>query len=452
MNFGGRAQAFETSLNMSDYVNFDLDVDIPNPTAGSSPSSSVAEPLQNTCVDDSYVGFDAADEAVLTRMFGPPDGSNAFYVGPDATEVASAENGETDAAFRDSNTLSPTSEDSDMTDTFQTTTETMAMPDDRNIFEPMGFVNSAALQRPRSPSRWVPVSAQLQQQLNAVYATQLSQLAACPFPRRGLYLPATGPCASPMPSNWSMPSDDVSRTDFTQMPQLNAEALAVNPILLMRSEGEVSHLPNGTYSPSFPNTDAYVSEDENSDVTSIKKREFHPSDSDSEPATKRIKTAKQLSIAVENIDSNDEDDGEMTQAQSSQRDLLLNVAKDEHSVDELDDEAADNPSDESDDNDTSVPLSTDPALKNGPNWRYEHAKETRLRNQRRKEWNRRRRTGPAAKGETPNRKMQKLLGEIEDTMEFAEAQGYEVGESEEGGGVLRRSARRGTRKNYAGLE
>ena len=139
------------------------------------------------CVDGCYVGFDTAEEAVLARVFGSPDSSNTFCVGPDATEVASAESGGTDATFRDSNALSPTPEDSDMTDTFQTTIETDSMPDDRNIFEPMGFVNSAALQLPHSPSTWVPVSSQLQQQLDVVYATQLSQLAVDPIPPPVLY-------------------------------------------------------------------------------------------------------------------------------------------------------------------------------------------------------------------------------------------------------------------------
>lgn len=439
---------------MSVYVNIDLDIDIPNPTStvGWRQSNSVAEPAQDMCVDGCNVGFDTTEEAVLARVFGSPDSSNTFCVGPDATSVASAGSGGTDAAFRDSNALSPTPEDSDMTDTFQTTIETDSMPDDRNIFEPMGFVNSAALQIPHSPSKWVPVSSQLQQQLDVVYATQLSQLAVDPIPPPVLYLTAAGPWAPPMPSIWSTPSDDVLLTDFTQTPQLNAEALAVDPIVLMRSEGEVTHLPNGTYQPSLPNTDTYESEDENAVVTSIKKREFHPSDADSEPATKRIKTAKSLAIDVEYLDSNDKDNGEMTLALRPRRDLLLNVAKDEHSLDASDDEAENNPPDESYDNDTSVPSSTNLALKKGPNWRYEHAKETRLRNQRRKEWDRRRETSAGAKGQAPNRKMQKLLEEIEDTMEFAEAHGYEVGESMGGDGDLRRSARRGARKDYAGQE
>lgn len=447
MNSEGRAQASETSLNKSVYVNLDLDIDVPIPTVGWSQSNSVAEPPHDMCVDGCNVGFDTAEEAVLARVFGSPDSSNTFCVGPDATEVASAESGGTDAGFRDSNALSPTAEDSDMTDTFQTTIETDSTPDDRNIFEPIGFVNSAVLQLPHSPSTWVPVSSQLQQQLDVVYANQLSQLAVDPIPPPVLYLPAAGPWAPPMPSIWSTPSDEVLLTNFTQTPQLDAEALAVDPILLMRSEGEVTHVPNGTYQPSLPNIE---SEDENSVVTSIKKRGFQPSDFDSEPATKRIKTAKSLAIDVEYLDSNDKDNGEMTLALRPRRDLLLNVAKDEHSLDVLDDEAEDNPPDEYYDNDTSVPLSTYPALKKGPNWRYEHVKEIRLRNQRRKEWNRRREPRAGAKDQAPNRKMQKLLEEIEDTMEFAEAHGYEVGESMGGDGDLRRSARRGARKDYAG--
>lgn len=450
MNSEGRAQASETSLNKSVYVNLDLDIDVPIPTVGWSQSNSVAEPPHDMCVDGCNVGFDTAEEAVLARVFGSPDSSDALCFGPDATEVASAESGGTDAGFCDSNALSPTPEDSDMTDTFQTTIETDSMPEDRNIFEPRGFVNSAVLQLPHSPSTWVPVSSQLQQQLDVVYATQLSQLAVDPIPPPMLNLHAAGPWAPPMPSIWSTPSDDALLTDFTQTPQLNAEALTVDPILLMRSEGEVTHLPNGTYQSSLPNTDTYESEDENAVVTSIKKRGFHPSDSDSEPATKRIKTAKSLTIDVEYLDSDDKDNGEMTLALRPRRDDLLNVAKDKHSFDASDDEAENNPPDESYDNDTSVPLSTNPALKKGPNWRYEHAKETRVRNQRRKEWDRRRETSAGAKGRAPNRKMQKVLEEIEDTMEFAEAHGYEVGESMGGDGDLRRSARRGARKNYVG--
>lgn len=454
MNSEGRAQAFETSLNISVYVNLDLDINIhmPHPTVGWSQSNLVPEAPQDMCVDGCNVGFDTAEEAVLARVFGSPDSSNTFCVGPDAIEVASAESGGTDAAFRDFNALSPTPEDSDMTDTFQTTIETDSMPDDRNIFEPMGFVNSAALQIPHSPSTWLPVSSQLQQQLDVVYATQLSQLAVDTIPPPVLYLPAAGPWAPPMPRIWSTPSDDVLLTDFTQTPQLNAEALAVDPILLMRSEGEVTHLPNGTYQPNLPNTDTYESEDENSVVTSIKKRGFHPSDSDSEPATKRIKTANSLAIAVEYLDSNDKDNGEMTLALRPRRDLLLNVAKAEHSLDASDDEAENNPPDESYDNDTSVPLSTNPALRKDPNWRYEYAKEICFRHQRRKEWNRRRETSAGAKGQAPNRKTQKLLEEMEDTTEFAEAHGYEVGESMGEDGDLRRSARRGARKDYAGQQ
>ena len=479
MNFEDPAQA----LNMSDYFDFDYDADDLDPTEGPSSSNAVATPVQDTCGNYSYVGLGAADVAETSSL---PDGSNALGVELQGTERLLADEGNLDnlqssitasnstgyfgapelgrgdmdiihpfgtpvdagASFGDFTTLSPASRSFDVTDTFQTPVETHASPDGFSVFGPMASadtVDTAALERPPSPSRWVPVSSELQRHLNRVYAPQLARLAADPNPPPVLYLPAEGSPFPYMPSLELLPDHISTGSGYLQTPhQPIAKPLIIDPSLLMPSKGELppplSSL-NGTYHPVAPVTDFYkpVAEDSIS-TPSAHKRALDARDLKSEPSSKRIKTAKMLPSAMDSIGPDTNDDAVMTRAKTGRQNSSPNVA--------VDDEEPDAKSDD----EIEVPDNHNPSPKQRSNWRYEPSKEVRLRTRRVNEWNRRR-ANSTKTAEAPNRKsQQKMLGEIEDTKEFAEAQGCEAEENLGKYVVRRRPVRKGARKCYVGQQ
>lgn len=176
---------------------------------------------------------------------------------------------------------------------------------------------------------------------------------------------------------------------------------------------------------------------------------------------------------AKNDDSDDDDEPILTRKRTTKRNRLPIISKDVESDEESADESEDCPDDDSSHSHSSSILSATTATpvtqngpstlptsqniaKKGPTWRYEQAKEARLREQRRKEWNVRRANLSAGKGKAPNRKMKKLLAELEDSEEFAEAQGYKVegsmDDDSDGDFVPKRPVRKGARKNYAGQE
>lgn len=421
MSFEDSAQAFEMPLNVSDYVNFDFDFDAVHSTT----------PIQNMYVENTYVKFSGdlesgAEGSEPTHSFGNP------------VDIG--------VPFADFTTQSPISEGSYMTDSFQTPIERNASRNDFSVFEPVALndsVGPAALETSRSPSRWVPASPGLQKHLNRVYASQLAQLAADPDSPLVLYFPAEGGPVIPMPSLGSPPTDDLTRTGFFQTPQIDVEPYSIDPSLLMPTNkvGSVSlPMSNGKHHLISPIRDTSVPKTESQTLTPTNKRPCDAKDTDCEPAPKRTMNAKPLPIAVKITSSSNDQGTVMTRAKSTRQTLSPDLAANEQSNDESDAEGENDPNYQN------------PSPKLGPNWRYEQTPEIRLREHRLKEWNRRRANSIKAQGETPNRKMQKLLGEIEDTKEFAVAQGHKSGGNM--GGVLgrRRPVRRGARKNYAGQQ
>lgn len=430
MSFKDSTTALEMPLDLSEYVNFDFDVDAVDSLKES--SNLVATAIQNTYVDGPYVeGSGVLDSGTqgfeTTHSFGNP------------VEIGSP--------FSDFTILSPVSEGSYMTDSFfQTPIEPNASRNDFSVFEPVVFADSvepAALETPRSPSRWVPASPGLQKHLNRVYAPQLAQLAADPNPPPVLYFPAEGGPILPMPSTRSPPTDDLARTGFPQTPQINAESLLIDPSLLIPSKisGSVSlPLSNGKQHLMSRISDASVPVAEGQTLTPTNKRASDAKDSDCEPAPKRTMTAKPLPIAVKNTTSADDQGAVVTPAKSTRQISSPDIAVDKDPNDETDAEGEDDPDHHN------------PSPKQGPHWRHEQTPEICLRDQRLKEWNRRRASSIKAKGKTSNRKMQKMLSEIEDTKEFAAVQGREGEENAGGDGGRRRPVRKGARKNYAGQQ
>ena len=287
-------------------------------------------------------------------------------------------------------------------------------------------IELAAQEMPRSASRWVLASPKLQRHLNTVYAPQLLRLATDPNPPPVLYLSAEGPNASYMPSIQSPPDEDLTWIAFPQMLPLNDERLSVNPPSLMQRRGkEISPLllsnatnypilslgqrrgrvvapllvPKATNYVTHSVTNAHLSNARDPIPNSTKKRSLKANDSDSEfdsgPAPKRAKIAKSLSIAVHNEKADDELDNKLDDKSKAAADGGPYVSGPTATT-----------------KDSSVPS-----------------------------------TGTSV----PNRKRQRLLEEIKDTEEFAEAQGDEVRASVGRDAVQRRPVRKGARKSYTGL-
>lgn len=279
MNFEDSTQTLEMPLDMADYVNFHFDVDAIDLTEGS--RNLVAAPVQNAGVGDPYV----ENLGVLESGTGNFETTHSFGNPVDMG-----------APFGDFTTQSPISECSYMTDSFQTLIEPNASRNNFSVFEPIAFadsVNPATLETPRSPSRWVPASPELQKHLNRVYAPQLARLAADPNPPPVLYFPAEGGPVFPMPNIRSVADDDLIRTGFLQTPHINGERLPIDPSLLIPKSiaGSVSlPLSNGKQHLMSPISDASVPDAEGQTLTPTNKRAFDAKDSDCEPAPKRTMT------------------------------------------------------------------------------------------------------------------------------------------------------------------
>lgn len=483
MGSKGPAQAFETPFNMSDYVQFDFDFEAPHQTVDSISRTSVAEPLQGMSIHDPYTGFvdsfDAVD-ADFAGIFQLPNGSIALGDGFNAIQAAS--------------------EDLSMTDDILTVIETGSSLDDFSVFEPSVFAHGtdqAALEVPpspssrvplisethREPSRWVPASPELQQHLSTVYASQLSRISADPNATPVLYLAAEHESGSPASSISSLPNSVTTQYELPQTSRTKGEVPSIDPSLLTNGSPGLHRQElssSGMFNPISLFTDSDAPNVEGIAMSRIKKRPLDANEPNSEPAPKRSKLAQAEPLPTVAKDDNSDDDDEpaMQRTKTALQIPLPMVAKDNKSHDEFENDSENKSEDglddksydsKSSDSSSASPYSIlppspvarkgpstlpprNPTARKAPNWRYEQAEEVRLRNQRRKEWDRRRVNPPTSEGKALDRKMQKLLEEIEDTEGFAEAQGYKIGESVGKDSVRRRPVRKGARKNYVGQE
>ena len=486
MNSNGSTQTSETPMNISDYVNLDFDFEALHhgdgvPSEASMPGSLHGMSIDHTSTDG--VGFVEADFTGLFQLF---DGSNALDdpLTTTGSQMASENGSSRDA--REALIAAPTSlngvsvsdlmqEDSGMTDAFESlidpdawfgdyTTidlgvECLSMADvsqTKNEREPSVSV-PINLKTQQNPSRWVPVSQQLQQHFNMVYASQLVRNLASAYPAPVLYFPAQGPLESPVSSIQSLPSDVHPQLDSPQVCQPGTENPSIEPSLLMHESTALP--PQKTPSDSKYNS---TSPAEGPSFFPIKKRAIDASESDLEPAPKRIQNAQAEALLtfVKDDGSGDEPKKESDdQSDNESEDDTKDDSYDEYSNSDSSGRSSASPSPilpptQGTRKGSSSPRRNNPSVKKGPYWRYEQAREARLRTQRRERWNGRRAKPVNAMGEPNNRHMQRLLEEIEDTEEFAEAQGYKVEENSESDKdqvlVRSRPVRKGARKSYVG--
>ena len=491
------AQTLETPFNMSDFVDFDFDFEVPHQSVE---MSAVAESFQGMNIDNA--DFDPVDPD-FAAVFQLPDGSNAMGNGFNNTTTAAPFGGfptveprlqsmEMADAFGSSIDAGAAIGGLGMTEPFQTTFEETSALNGFTGFEPAPFnhgIDPAVLTIPRSapmllpqqvpgvtipraeahyipqaqlePSRWVPVSAGLQRRLNLRYAPQISRHRISQTSAPVLYFPreqnigfsqltsSFSPMSLPAPCNFL-------HTSYPR-PDLNV----IDPSLLMLQPAS-----NGIYDPVFPGTDDETASDQDTASTSIKKRARDAYESDSESAPKRSEIAQEESSLTIAMDENSDDDNEhesvAEQTTTAPQTTPSTLAKDDDLSGEPSDASGDNADDEYHDSQSSTHSSTPPAkiptptsnplLKKGPSWRYNQQHGSRLRAQREKQWNRRRATASGPGDKAPNRRMQQLLAEIEDTEGFAEAQGYRHEERGEGKPVSKRPVRKAARKSYVGLE
>lgn len=447
------------------------------------------------------------------------DGFSALKLGPKGFAMTDASENFVDdnAGFGDFIASHPASEDSGMTDTIQKSIETDAPLDDSTVSEQAPFahgVDPAALELSRSPlgwvtipmqvsadqqspafpqimqdhsswvpstldtqqepSKWAPVSPQLQTHLNMVYASQLIRNLETSNPAPVLYFPAQEAFACHTSSIHSQPGDVHPQHEYPESSLPRTEIAPIDRSLMTHASTELPPQDcssNRTYGLTSPMTDE-APDAEDLALTTTKKRAFDASDSDSERVPKRTRTAlaKTSSAVAKDDDSDDDDEPLMTRKRTAQRNPCPIIAKTDKPDDESSDEFDDSSVDEHSDSDSSsIPSATavtrrrpsalptsKSTAKKGQTWRYEQAREVRLREQRKREWNRRRADPSTAKGKAPNRKMQRLLAELEDSEEFAEAHGFKVGASVDDDGdrypVPKRPVRKGARKNYTGQE
>ena len=478
---------------MSDYVNFDVyDDDTITPTTISASDTSGAESFENRNVDGRTAAYGGMADGTFAGMLQLPQvvdpmnlqldvGQAAFQAPVAAPPTPSANFGAMDlgsgdadmvdafgmpvnigATYCDSLTMSPDTLGGNVADNFQTPIEADGIPNDFAVVDPMAFAGGVdpiltAQEIEQLASTWVPVSPWLQQQLNSEFAPQLGLLAADPSPPPALFLPAEGVSVRPV-SNipFLSPNADLPWNGFPNSPQLDPEPSMVDPTSIVQGTGEIPSLllpPAGTYGPISSDADAYVSTAEDQALTSTNVHAIGTDGFQLEPAPKRTKIAEPLPAILKDMESNDDNDGVVTGAETAEHVSLLTDVKDEDYDDTLDAEGETDPDYVpdyvSDNNDSSEPLSAhassnltaNSTLQKGPNWRHEHAEKIRLRKERREERDRRQADG----GKAPSRKTGKLLKEIEDTKGFAGSQGVEVGE-------CGRPVRKGARNNYEGQE
>lgn len=487
MNSNDLAQSSKTTFNISDYVNFDFDFEAPLQSVGVSSETSVVKPLQGMSIDDPFFGFVDAIDAELTGVFQLPDDSNALGDGYDTSPRSSEDVGNpntleapvtTAVGLGTFNAVNLASEDLGMTDSSQKTIETHSPLEDFNVSEPTSLfdgVDPAALVIPRSPSRsvplptqlsansqypaspqimrdavsgtlgtqrepsrWRPACPQLQQHLNSVYATELASLRSNPNRAPVLYFPAGHHLGSPVPVRSFSPRSVPTQYRFPQTSRPRTENPSYNPSSLMQKTGGSSlQQPslNRIHHTTSPTTDDEAPITEDVTMTPIKKRALDANESDSEPASKQTKTsqAEELSVIMKDEYSDDDDEPITTRARTARKNLLPAVTKDDGSEDESINETYDR---DSSDLSSALPppISRPPRTQRGTQGSRPHT------------------SGLNAKGKSPNRKMQKLLEEIQDTEEYSEAQGYEAENERSQGSVPRRPVRKGARKSYVGQE
>ena len=485
MNSNGSMHAYasETPMNISDYVNLDFDFEAIRhrddvPSEASVPVGS----LHGMSIDHMFTDGVGSIDTEFTGLFQLFDGSNAL--GDSLTTTGSQrfpEQGSShdacEALIADPTLLSGlsvadlTQEDSEMTDAFNTLTETNASCGDYTAIdlgvESFGMADASQttnerepsvwvpidLESHQHPSRWVPVSQELQQHLNTVYASQLARNLANAHPAPVLYFPAQDSLVSPVSSVQSLLSGVHPQLAIPPVCQPGSEIFSIDPSLLMHESTATppqKRLSNNEHSSTSPAEDPAF--------FPIKKRAINASESNSEPVPKRIQTAQEepLLTVVKHGESGDE----LKKSDDQSEDDTMGASHDEYSNSNSSGRSSASPSPVLPPTTVtrkgSSPRRNNPSVKKGPYWRYEQVKEVHLRNQRREKWNGRRAKHVNAKGEAYDRNMQKLLEEIEDTEEFAEAQGYKVteksGNDKDQDLVRTRPVRKGARKSYIGLE
>ena len=485
----GPAQTYETTFNISDYVNFDFDFDAPHESFHAPSDICVAHPSQSMVIHDPYVDFIDAADTEFANTFQPPSDCNVLG-NVNATQAASEGlfTGdaiqtalETDASHDDFSVLESTA--------FAQTIgsgarETISFPS-KSIFPLEDVIADILVPSPsqimQDPSIWLPVSPQLQQHLNIVYASDLVQQLNVPNPAPVLFFPAVEPFGPPTSSIQSPPNDVHTRYIPPSTPLPEIEITSISPTLLMH---ESPTLLQDFYYNCIPSQPTRTSDNDNVEDSASEKRTLDTNETDPEPASKRTKTAQAESLPTlaRDDDTDDDDEPEIISRRTTRQIPLPITAKKDDFVGESNAESESDFEDNRDDRfcdsassgslsaPSSPPLPPTPVVRagipahprtkqaptHGPNWRYEKAQEVRLREQRRKEWKQKRTNPLGVRGKAPSRKMQKLLEEIEDSEGFAEAHGYRVeegvGSEENRGSVCRRPVRKGARKSYVGQE
>ncbi len=449
MAFISPTQASEAPFSMSDHINFDLDSEASHQTLDVTSRDSTPVWTQDTSIENPHAGFSDAFDTGFTGSLELPYG-NAIEMDvlPDDLPVfdPTASAHATNRAVLEK----PFSNVRWVPIPMEVRPDPQLAPSPRLAQEPPRSV-PLNVENQREPSRWTLVSPQLQRHLNAMYAPQLSRLSADPNPPPALFLPAEDNLTTLMPNIDSPPNDYQTRKEFLQTPQMDVDTSSIDPFLLMQGKREVGllqPLPSGTFTLASPIADADVSDNEDSK----RKRAVDAIDFESEAAPKQNNsTQARPSAAAAEDNKRDEESLPPTASHGYSHEELEN----QQDADANDEPYADDSSSHSpvlssgiiSQEDNTGALSSNAVPKKGPNWRYEQTKETRLRHQRQKEWTRCR-MNPYTIGKSHNRKMQKILEEIEDTKEFAEAQGFESKETMRTG----RPARRGPKKSYVGLE
>ena len=442
MNANIPTQDVEATFNISDYTNYGFDFDGPNMALHPRLGAPIARNPGGMVTEGPGAGFVQPAGAGFNGTFNPSESSDALHQGFEVTHGALHEydnpnhfqfsqpsyTSGPEYMSSDLRGLTHASANFNLNGPFQTIRNSGIWPDASTAVEPAAFASysdgasshiwapsraqvstqmqalpsiPAGLSRPLTftgemvpqPSRWMPASPEHQRYLNQAYAPQLSRLSTDPNQQLVLFLPAQGPSNMLMPNNYPQLIDESTANHRLSYSDTAAWTPSTSLPLLLESRPEVPP-PQASGS----DTDGLFLQRTEADTLiatrSNEKRASDVDDSEPEPAPKRHRTR-------EAFEPNS------------------NLGE------------ADRPSGSS-------------VSKKGPYWRYEHKSEFRLRVQRQKNWYHRQQS---AKGEFPNRKMQRMLDEIIDTKEFAEVQDHEV---EENG--IRRPVRKGARKSYVGQE
>ncbi|CAF9937750.1 hypothetical protein IMSHALPRED_000528 [Imshaugia aleurites] len=472
MDSNGPVQAFDTPFDMSDYVNFDFDFEAPHESIDSISTIPMAVPLQNMTMEDPNLGlFDAA--ATLESRVEINSVSDDFLA------------------------LNPASEDFRLTDAdaFQTRAQMDTPLHDLTVFEPTASVHGidpAALnihrsrsaggsiplhqkanpqsvlsaQTLREPSRWVPVSPQMQKYLNKVYAPQLTRLRTSPNPPPVLYLPAQQQIEPSLLGSSVLPNTIPSQDIFLPTSPPSTETLLPDLSPMIQGHGGLppqQPISTSLYRVVSPTRDNEAAKSDSPALDPSRKRALDARDSDSGPAPKRTKKteADLSSKAVKENDADDDGEPVMIKRRATRLNPMPIIPESDASDDDSEDESVDDLEDEaytSDSSDLSVapqssalPL-TPVARKGPPNPVVKKAPGKCSTPQHKQERKPRSAENSNSKTNPTNRKMQKLLRELQDSEGFVQAQGCDFVGSAERESLPKRPVRKGARKNYVGLE